>query len=730
MIGDRKPNPIDLLKDMIGARSEVIERGSWRWLLHVAERTAFGTISVVFLVLHVARLGEGKYRLGLLLVAGLIAAALFIFRFVIPRFEGERAASVAALGLGFIGTSLIFALFVGDVPSAHLIFLPLIMVAALLTELRRAGIMAALSIAAYIGLSGWFYNFPSAIASFLNGTIFALTALVSGVLSQELRLHYRRELSEHQMVMTMGHRLGAVVGAVEEAIVFSDRQDIVRMLNRRATDLFGFEIEAHVGEPVAQLHRLIARQTEDPEGFMEGFQDLLDNPDLELRFQVEQLIPERRILEGLSRPARDERRRLVGRIEVYVDITEAVRRAAEAERLLEEARKTAETYQRALLPNNVPKLPRVTLVAHYIPAAGRKAVCGDFYDFVTLEDGRMGLAMGDVCGAGPVAVSDAALTRYTLGSVANYEQDPGSLMRRTNEQIFRRVSMDRFVRLFVGVLDPERAILEYANAGHVRPILYHSATGEVEWLGDRGLPLGVFPGSDYKTGKVSLEPGDTLFLYTDGVTEAPRSGNPLGQGRLSDLVRDYGVGTPGELVQAVRRAVDAWVDHDLQDDIAMVGLQIVPDSAMAEPMRELVIPNDVARIRDVRLFVGEFLADLRAPVEIASEFILAVGEAAGNAVKYGRREEGRSEIRVRCVLEGTDVAVTIVDEGPGFDINSKSGEEPPDPLASGGRGLFLMHQLSDEVVFESSPSGTSVMLRRQTFDEPPLPTVGSEKRDD
>ena len=715
---------------MIGAGPDVVQRGSWHWLLRVAERTAFGTIAVVFLVLHVARLEDGKYQLGLLLVASMLVAAALVFKFVIPKFEGERLTAFIALGMGYVGTSLVFMLFVGDVPSAHLVFLPLIMVTSLLTDLRRAAAVAVFSIAAYIGLSGWLYNFPSALASFLNATIFGLTALVSGVLAQELRLHYRRELSEHQMVMTMGHRLGAVVGAVEEAIVFSDRQGVVRMINRRAADLFGFEVEAHVGDQVVQMHRLIARQTEDPEGFMERFQELHDDPELELRFEVEQLLPERRILKALSRPARDERRRLVGRIEVYVDISEAVQRASEAERLLEEARLTAESYQRALLPNTVPNLPRVTLVAHYIPAAGTKAVCGDFYDFVTLADGRMGIAMGDVCGAGPSAVNDAALTRYTLGSVATYEQEPGPLMGRTNQQIFRRIGTDRFVRLFVGFLDPERAVLEYANAGHVRPLLYHHSTGEVEWLGDRGLPLGVFDDTVYKTGSVSLQPGDTLFLYTDGVTEAPRSGTPLGQGRLSDLVRDYGIGTPGELVQAIRRAVDAWVDKDLQDDIAMVGLQIVPDSAVAEPTRELVIPNEASRSRDVRRFVGDFLADLRAPVDASSEFLLAIGEAAGNAVRYGRKAEGRSELRVRCVLEATDVSVTVVDEGPGFDVKAKDDGSVPDPLAAGGRGLFLMRELCDGLSIDSSPGGTTVILRKRLFEAPPLPPQASEKRDD
>jgi anti-sigma regulatory factor (Ser/Thr protein kinase) len=196
----------------------------------------------------------------------------------------------------------------------------------------------------------------------------------------------------------------------------------------------------------------------------------------------------------------------------------------------------------------------------------------------------------------------------------------------------------------------------------------------------------------------------------------------LGQGRLSDIVRQYGMGTPGELIQAIRRAVEAWVDDEMRDDVAMVAVQVVPDTAVETSSRELVLPNEPSRIRDVRDFVQEFLADLRVPIEILSEVLLAASEAAGNAVKYGRIEEGRSEIRVRCLLEGTDVIVSVTDEGPGFELPGEDAERP-DPLAAGGRGLYLMRALTDDVRIDSDASGTTVTLVRKAFDEPPMPVV-------
>ena len=115
------------------------------------------------------------------------------------------------------------------------------------------------------------------------------------------------------------------------------------------------------------------------------------------------------------------------------------------------------------------------------------------------------------------------------------------------------------MRVLYGVLDPERATFEYANAGHVPPVVFRARSKEVEWLGEGGIALGVEADAEYKVGRVEFDPGDMLVFYTDGVTEALRSGSPFGQKRFTEIVEKYGVGTPGELVQAVRRSVEAWV---------------------------------------------------------------------------------------------------------------------------------------------------------------------------
>lgn len=687
-----------------------MQKGSFRWAAHVAELTGWGTALLIVAVLAIADLQPSTFKQALVLDALLLVWLGVYFRILLPR----RGARPWILWLGVAGSlafaSAIYGVLRGEVRSVQLVFVAVIAATGLVGGLYPTLIATALSAASYLAVAELTGPLPNAIAIALNCGIFVLSGSVAGLLGSELRSHYKGEQEEHRLATAVRHRLLAVLDAVDEAIVFRTSEGVVRVVNRRAGDLLEVDPEAYLGEPGVELLRTIARKTEDPEGFMETFQQVRDDPLVELRVQIEQIIPERRQLRLYSGPATDDAGELVGRIDVYTDVTEAVARADEVEELYERARKTAESYQRGLLPEAVPSLPRVSLVAHYIPAAGTKAVCGDFYDFVSLSDGKVALVLGDVSGIGPAAANDAALARYSLKSFAAAETDPARLLDRMNAHVYAQGRSERFVRMLVAVLNPERAVLEYANAGHVPPVVYRAGTQEVEWLGEGGIALGVESDASYKAGVIDLEPGDTLVLYTDGVTEAPRFGRPFGQGHFMDIVKDYGIGSPGELVQAIRRSVDAWVpDGELRDDIALLVCQVTPDTMLGEPVRELVLPNEPSRISEVRQFVAGFLADLRVSVDVSSEVQLAVGEAVANACRHGRSPSGRSELRVRCALDGRRVEVTVADDGPGY-VPPADSYELPDRFASGGRGLFLMKAMMDEVDVEASDDGTVVTL--------------------
>ena len=702
-----------------------VERGSWRWSAHVAELMAWATVALIFVALNTGDIPESTYRQGLAVLAGLGVWLMVFFHMLLFRQGNARWIGWTGVIVHLAFATVTYWLLRGHVSSSQLIFVPVILATGLVGGLVEALVASVLAVVAYLGVAFGVGPEPSAIPAGANAAVFLLSGTVAGLLARELRDHYRGEQREQRVASTVRHRLFAVLDSIDEAIIYRDRQGVARVVNHRGGEIFGITPDDYIGGPVIELLRVIARQTEDPEDFIEQFQNLRDDPTVELRMEVDQLIPERRRLSLYSRPTFDDDGSLVGRIDVFADITENVKRAADVERLLEQARRTAETYQRGLLPQSVPSVPRLSIVAHYVPAAGRRAICGDFYDFIQLTDGKLALVLGDVVGIGPRAASDAALTRYTLRSLARTESDPAVLLEQMNAHVFPQSGSERFVRLLICVLDPERAVLTYSNAGHVPPVLYRAKGGGVDWLEEGDLVLGVDSQVSYKSARLELDPGDLRVMYTDGVTEASRDGRPYGQGKFRDLVELYGVGTPGELAQAMRRSVEAWVAIDpdkpvpegtlgeLRDDIAILAAQVALDRTLGEPARELVLPNEPSRVAEVRGFVSSFLADLRAPVDVSTEILLAVGEAAANANRHGRRAEGGGEIRVYCALEGPSVTITIADDGGGFDPLTIDSTALPDKFASGGRGLFLMREMMDEVEFESTDVGTTVTMYRK-----------------
>jgi serine phosphatase RsbU (regulator of sigma subunit)/anti-sigma regulatory factor (Ser/Thr protein kinase) len=700
---------------MISRDRRSAKRGSWSWALNVAEIIAWGTVALVAIIVLISDLPNHVRMRGLVVTAALAFWIWALFTFFVEKARLNRWVGIGLdlMTLGF--GAAIFGILRGHVPSSQLALVAAIVATAMLSTPAAGFAIGIVGSTAYWVVAALTGGVPELGAGLLNSGVFVLSGSIAGLLSREVRKQFQGQQEEHRLAAAVRHRLLAVVDAVDEAIVFRDRQGAVRVINRRAGALFGVDPDDFLGLPGAELLRTIARKTEDPEGYMETFQELRDDPEGELRSTIEQILPERRQLRLYSGPTFDELGALVGRIDVYTDITETAQHAAEIERLYDEARKTAESYQRSLLPDGMPNLPRVSIVARYIPAAGSRAVCGDFYDFIAMADGKMGITLGDVCGIGPSAANGSALARYTLRTFLSEDSEPSSLFERMNTHISGQINIDRFIRLLFGVLDPERATFDYVNAGHVPPVVYRARSREVEWLDEGGIAMGVEDDAEYKTGHIELEPGDMLVLYTDGVTEAPRDSRPFGQGRFMDLVQLYGVGTPGELVQALRRGVDAWVgEGDLRDDLALLVLQVVPDSTLEEPEREIVLPNESARLGEIRRFVRGFLAEIRAPVEISQDILLAVGEAAANAARHGRREAGRSEVRIGVKLEGTEVVVTIADDGGGFDMNEVKSRER-DRFAAGGRGLFLMQELMDSVTFETSAQGTKVVIRHTVF---------------
>jgi serine phosphatase RsbU (regulator of sigma subunit) len=251
---------------------------------------------------------------------------------------------------------------------------------------------------------------------------------------------------------------------------------------------------------------------------------------------------------------------------------ELARRAAivvDNARLYESSRRLAATLQASLLPRRLPDIPGVRIAARYRPALEGQEVGGDFYDAFRIKDDRWAIAIGDVCGKGAEAAALTALGRYTIRALAEY--DAPTVLRRLNEAVIRDhdITEQRFLTVLLANLTvhPDRLDLQLAAAGHPPPLILR-ADGRVEQVAVTGTLLGVAKEVSFEPQLVSLHPGDTILLYTDGLTDARAPGRVISDAELTTLLaRGHGLG--GEELAAFIED-SAIAGEAPRDDIAIL----------------------------------------------------------------------------------------------------------------------------------------------------------------
>jgi serine phosphatase RsbU (regulator of sigma subunit) len=222
-------------------------------------------------------------------------------------------------------------------------------------------------------------------------------------------------------------------------------------------------------------------------------------------------------------------------------LSELLRRQRLEQEISERARieqelRVARSIQQASLPKEVPTIRGWQISPFYQPA---REVGGDFYDFLELKDGQLGLVVGDATGKGVPAALVMASARSMLRAVAQAsDYSPGDVLRRVNDSLVIDIPPNMFVTCFYAILDPDSGSLSYANAGHDLPYLWHG--GDAGELRARGMPLGLMPGMSYEEKKIDLDVGEGVFFYSDGLVEAHApKGEMFGFPRLRRLIAHH-----------------------------------------------------------------------------------------------------------------------------------------------------------------------------------------------
>jgi serine phosphatase RsbU (regulator of sigma subunit)/predicted ester cyclase len=249
-------------------------------------------------------------------------------------------------------------------------------------------------------------------------------------------------------------------------------------------------------------------------------------------------------------------------------LEEIEQQARERERVEQDLR-VARRIQQASLPEEVPELEGWQISPYYQPA---REVGGDFYDFLELEDGRLGMVVGDATGHGVPAALVMSTTCGMLRAVALSVNSPGEVLKRVNDALSVRIPQNMFVTCFYGVLEPSSGSFTYANAGHDLP--YVRRAGDAEELMARGMPLGLMPGMRYEEKEVVLEVGEAALFYSDGLVEAHNpEGEMFGFPRLRALLAEHAEGEA--LVDFLVEELYSFTGEgwEQEDDITLVTLQ-------------------------------------------------------------------------------------------------------------------------------------------------------------
>ena len=415
---------------------------------------------------------------------------------------------------------------------------------------------------------------------------------------------------------------------------------------------------------------------------------------------------------------------------------------AQARERIENELRVARLIQQTLLPKELPILNGWKLATHYQPA---RAVGGDFYDFIQHQNGRLGLVVGDVTDKGVPAALVMATTRSILRSAADHFESPGQVLEQANNLLCPDIPPNMFVTCLYAILDPTSGKMVYANAGHDLPHRRHK--DGIEELRATGMPLGLIPGIKYEQKETTLQPGDSILFYSDGLVEAHNAQREMfGFPRLRELIECHPGGSNMIEFMLEKLAEFTGADWEQEDDVTFMSLERLEESSGDEDLNEDLesIRKDIPDIfsdtpgisgesRETALVRAEFsevsqpgnerqviqrveatLRDVNLSPEQMERLKTAVGEAAMNAMEHGNQYNPELPVFVRVVASEKAVTVTIIDRGSQHSFPETETPDIEAKLAglqsTRGWGLFLIKNMVDDLKVSGDDNHNQVEL--------------------
>ena len=353
----------------------------------------------------------------------------------------------------------------------------------------------------------------------------------------------------------------------------------------------------------------------------------------------------------------------------------------------------AHEIQMGMVPKTFPPFPDRDDIDLYASLTAAKEVGGDLYDYF-ISKNKLWFCIGDVSGKGVPSSLVMSVTRSLFRAEAMHESGPAGVMRSINETFSDMNEQNMFVTMFIGELDLRTGKLNFCNAGHNPPVIIGEKGPRMLKM-ETNLPLGLIPGYDFKAEKTDMPSlGGTIFLYTDGLTEAEDiDKNLFGEERMMEVLRKKG--SPKEIITNMHEAVDSFTTGAKQsDDLTMLAITYKGGRSF-----QLEMKNDINELEAI----PDKIDSLGLDSKTAMDLNLALEEAATNSVMYAYDAPEEGPVSISVSVKDGIATMVIKDNGKPFDPTLREDPDldvPGEERPIGGLGIFLVKKLMDNVVYE------------------------------
>ena len=373
----------------------------------------------------------------------------------------------------------------------------------------------------------------------------------------------------------------------------------------------------------------------------------------------------------------------------------------------------ASTIQENSIPHKFPAFPDRCDFDIYASITPAKEVGGDFYNFFLVDSDHLAVVIADVSGKGIPAALFMMATNILISDRTKMGGTPGEILTFVNQGICEHNEADMFVTVWLGIIELSTGKIIASNAGHDDPAIYHKGEGFEIVKRKHGLVIGAMEGIKYCDYELKLNPGDKLFLYTDGVTEATNASKELyGMEKMIEALNECKDSSTNEIINHIHNRVDEFVGEAPQfDDLTMLCFELKEN----KQMKTLNINAKTENLHKVLDFVDEFLDEKKASMKTKIQIDLSIEEVFTNISNYAY-DDGDGDCEVS--LSYDDGVVEIIFKDSGIFFNPLAKADPDNTLSAderqiGGLGIFLVKKNMDEVIYNYEDNKNILTLKKK-----------------